>query len=88
TNSYVDTHVTNGVTYWYLVSPNYETWEPMPALPESSLSRMGYATGGRRRRRVYGISRGEQVEAVPAEGTPYSRSVVGHEHRPKTPSNN
>jgi hypothetical protein len=31
TNSYVDTDVKNGVTYWYLVSPN--KWKPVSIVP-------------------------------------------------------
>ena len=91
TNSYVDANVTNGVTYWYLVSPVFQKWEPTPIVPEGSVRRRSSGLRGTHPHELpYGVSRGEQVESVPAEGTPYSDSVGGggHEHKAEPPSNN
>lgn len=89
TNSYIDTNVTNGVTYWYIVSPTFDTFVPMPIVPIGSAESRRVAAGKRDHRHLpYGVSRGDEVEAVPAEGVPYSHSVAGHGHQTKTPHDN
>jgi len=86
TNSYVDTDVENGVTYWYLVNSN--RWRPVSIVPGGH-----YSLRSRNRRRHphqdAGLASGaEQVEGVPAEGTSYRQSPGDLGRKAEPPSNN
>lgn len=81
TNSYIDANVTNGVTYWYLVSPNYQQWKPVPVARAGSASPTDKDDQGHRHQLPYGISRGTTTEPVPAEGAPYKPPGGGPEHK-------
>ena len=84
TNSYVDTEVENGVTYWYLVSPN--RFRPVPIVPGGlvPLGRPGAAVMQYLGRRPGG----GRVEAVGAGAAPSQRPAAAADYRPKPPSNN
>ena len=86
TNSYIDTDVKNGVTYWYVVSPN--KWRPVSIVPG------GHNAHRRDKKRRHPhedshVAAGAgQVETVPAEDAPFTQPVRGSDHRSGPPSNN
>ena len=78
TNSYIDTDVKNGVTYWYIVSPN--KWRPVGIVPGGNFA--AHPQGKRRRHPQEGINVGAgagRVEPV---------SVMGSDYKAGPPSNN
>jgi SnoaL-like domain len=86
TNSYVDTDVNNGVTYWYLVSPN--KWKPVSIVPGGHNAHRSHNRRRHPQQEDNGASRGKQAEAAPAEETPHGRSVRGNVHETEPTSNN
>jgi hypothetical protein len=86
TNSYTDTDVKNGVTYWYLVSPN--KWMPVSITPGGNAPRQSSNRRLHPQEDVHAASGAEQVEAAPAEETSYGQSVRGNDYKAEPPSNN
>lgn len=79
TNSYVDTNVQNGVTYWYLVSPNYQQWRPVAVGRAGSDPTDVEEAEEQEHPLPYGVLRGTPSEHVSAERTPYRPPGDGQE---------
>ena len=85
TNSYVDTDVKNGVTYWYLVSPN--KWKPVSIVPGGHCAHRSHNRRRHPQQEDIGASHGQHAETVPAKEMPYEQSIRGSDYTMKPPSN-